>query len=103
MKTTNLFDLDKTIAKDLLSGCEYPWQALSKIKAYIISLGKNLDKALFDEVSPNVWFQKRQRFSRLLTSAPHALSGKTRKFVTAHLSAEALSLGKTVWWEIPPR
>ena len=58
MKTKNLFDLDKTIAKELLSYCEYPWEALSKIKEHIIFLGGKLDKALFDEISPGVWVSK---------------------------------------------
>lgn len=58
MKTTMLFDLEKTIAAPLLKKHEYPWQALSEIKEFTIALGKTLDKEKFDEVSPEVWVAK---------------------------------------------
>ncbi len=58
MKTTELFDLSKTIAKPLLEKSEYPWQILKDIKDFVISLGEKLDKSLFDEVSPQVWVAK---------------------------------------------
>ena len=58
MKTTQLYDLSKSIAKPLLEACEYPWQALGKIKDFVISLGETLDKEKFDEVSPQVWIAK---------------------------------------------
>ena len=58
MKTLELFDLSKTIAKPLLEKSEYPWQILKDIKEFVISLGEKLDKSLFDEVSPQVWVAK---------------------------------------------
>ena len=58
MKTTELYDLSKTIAKPLLESAEYPWQILGKIKEFIISLGETLDKDKFDQVSPQVWIAK---------------------------------------------
>lgn len=54
----NLYNLDETIAKDLLETVEYPWEVLSKIKDYIIALGKNLPKDQFDEIKENVWVAK---------------------------------------------
>jgi NDP-sugar pyrophosphorylase family protein len=58
MKTAELYDLKHTIAKSLLSECEYPWQALGKIKDFVIALGETLDKEKFDEVQPQVWIAK---------------------------------------------
>lgn len=58
MKINELYDLDKTIAKKVFDGCEYPWQVLSKIKEFTIALGGTLDKEKFDEISPNVWVAK---------------------------------------------
>ena len=58
MKTTELFNLEKTIAADLFENCEYPWQALPKIKEFVTELSKSLDKDKFDEVSPGVWIAK---------------------------------------------
>ena len=58
IKTQNLFDLDKTIAKDYLLGYEIPWQALGGISEYIIKLGKTLPRETFDEKNENVWIAK---------------------------------------------
>lgn len=53
-----LYDLSHTIASDYLSGFTYPWEALSGIKALILSLGECLDPALYDQPSPQVWVHK---------------------------------------------
>lgn len=58
MRTVDLFDLEKTIAKPLLETYEFPWQALGEIKSFVISVGEKLDKEKFDEVSPQVWIAK---------------------------------------------
>lgn len=70
MKINELFDLDKTIAAELFKGCEYPWQVLSKIKEFTLSLGEKLDKEKFDEVSPNVWVSKSARVAPTAFIAP---------------------------------
>lgn len=53
-----LYDLSHTLASDYLSGFTYPWEALSGIKALILSLGEGLDPALYDQPSPQVWVHK---------------------------------------------
>lgn len=58
MKISELFDLNKTIAKDYLINFEYPWEALSGIKDYIISLGKTLPKDIYEEKGENIWIAK---------------------------------------------
>ena len=40
----NLYNLEETIAKDLLESVTYPWEALPKIADFIIEIGKKLDK-----------------------------------------------------------
>ena len=54
----NLFDYSKTIAKPLLESIEYPWEALPKIKDFIIELGKTLDPKIYEQRSENVWVAK---------------------------------------------
>ena len=54
MKTTDLFDLEHTLAKEYLSAFEYPWQALKGIGEMIVQLGKNLGPE-YIQVSPSVW------------------------------------------------
>ena len=58
LKIKDLFDLSHTMAGEYLSGFEYPWQALSGIKDLIISLGGNLSKDEYNEISPQVWVHK---------------------------------------------
>lgn len=56
-KTTDLLDLDHTLAKDYLAQFEYPWSALTGIKDMIISLGKTLGND-YKEVKENVWIHE---------------------------------------------
>ena len=54
----NLFDFSKSIAKPLLESIEYPWEALPKIKDFIIELGKTLDPEIYEQRGENVWVAK---------------------------------------------
>ena len=54
LKTKDLYDLTHTKAAPILENTEYPWEALGKIKDFIIELGKTLPKDEYDEVSENV-------------------------------------------------
>ena len=53
-KTTDLFDLNHSIAGDYLAGFEYPWQALKGIKDLILSIGPSLGND-YTETAPQVW------------------------------------------------
>ena len=57
MKTVDLYDLSRSAAGEYLKGFEYPWEALSGIKALILELGRNLGE---DYVCPEsgVWVHK---------------------------------------------
>lgn len=54
----NLFDYSKTIAKPLLESVKYPWEALPKIKDFIIETGKTLDPEIYEQIKENVWVAK---------------------------------------------
>ena len=58
LKTKDLYDLSHTRAAELLEKTEYPWEALSQIKEFIIQTGESLSKDEFDEVSEHVWIAK---------------------------------------------
>ena len=58
VRICELFDLEKTIAKELFKDKEYPWEVLPNIKDFIIELGKTLPKETFNEVKENVWIAK---------------------------------------------
>lgn len=56
--TTALFDLDKTIASELLQNYKQPWDALNKISGHILALGANLSPDLFTKISNDIWIAK---------------------------------------------
>ena len=57
-KIEELFDLDKTIAKDIFDGVTYPWEVLTKIKEYILKLGETLSLEEYEHPSEDVWIAK---------------------------------------------
>lgn len=58
IRTQDLYDFEHSIAGDYLKQFDYPWQALSGIKALIVELGNKLDKSEYDQISENVWVHK---------------------------------------------
>ena len=57
-KIKNLYNLEETIAKDLLEQYEYPWEVLPNIKEYIIKLGNSLDSNEYEKIGEDVWIAK---------------------------------------------
>lgn len=55
IKITDLFDLTHTLAKDYLDGFTYPWEALSGLSDFIVTLGKTLDTNEYTQVAHHVW------------------------------------------------
>lgn len=56
--TKDLLDLEKTIARDVFDGAEFPWEILPKIKDFVVKLGESLDPEKFDNPQENVWIAK---------------------------------------------
>ena len=54
----DLFDLDKTIAKELFEGKTYPWEVLDEIKSFILKLGPTLDPEEYANPYEGVWVAK---------------------------------------------
>ena len=57
-KIKNLYNLDETIAKELLEKFTYPWEVLPHIEEFIIETGKKLSKDEYKEIKENVWVHK---------------------------------------------
>ncbi len=57
-KISNLYDLDQTIAKELLLKYTYPWEVLAHIEEFILELGEKLPKEEYNKVGENVWIHK---------------------------------------------
>jgi len=48
-----LFDLEHSLAKDLLKEKQYPWEVLPSLSEYILTIGPKLEG--FKEIKENVW------------------------------------------------
>ena len=57
-KIENLYNLDETIAKELLETVTYPWEALPKIADFIVELGNKLDPSIYEKKGENIWIAK---------------------------------------------
>ena len=57
-KIKNLYNLDETIAKELLESVTYPWEALPKIEEFIIEIGNKLDLDKYEKKGENIWIAK---------------------------------------------
>ena len=57
-KICNLYNLEETMAKELLERYTYPWEVLPYINDFIIKLGNTLDTEKYEKVRENVWIAK---------------------------------------------
>lgn len=53
-----LYNLEHTIAKELMEKYEYPWEALPHINDFIIEIGKILDEKIYEQKGENIWIAK---------------------------------------------
>ena len=58
IKVRDLYDLTHTRAAEMLGACEYPWEALGKIKATVLAIGQTLDPEVYDQPKEGVWIAK---------------------------------------------
>lgn len=55
LETCKLFTLDHSVAGELLSTYQYPWQALAHIKDFILKIGPTLDPRAYHSPQAGVW------------------------------------------------
>lgn len=54
-KISQMYDLEKTIAAELFTGAQYPWEVLPEIGAFIVKLGQTLDPERFEQRGEDIW------------------------------------------------
>ena len=54
----NLYDLKETIAADLFTEAEYPWEVLPRIHDFILELGKRLPEEIYEKRGEDIWIAK---------------------------------------------
>ena len=75
-KISNLFNLKETIAFELFTKSEYPWEILPKIKEFIMILGNSLSKSDYDMVDDNIWIAKSAKIATSACIHGPAIIGK---------------------------
>ncbi len=55
---SNLLDLSKSLAAGIFDGLTYPWEALPKIKEYILSVGETLSEDEYEHAGDGIWIAK---------------------------------------------
>ena len=64
IKTKSLYNLNFTIAAELLESCEYPFEVLPKISNFILELGSTLDSCEFDKIGDDIWVSKTAKVAK---------------------------------------
>ena len=58
LKNKNLFNFDETIASDIFTDREFPWEVLPHIGAFILTLGATLSPEEYEQKEENIWIAK---------------------------------------------
>jgi len=90
MKTTDLFDLQHSLAGEYLKEFQYPWQALKGIKDMILSIGETLGEN-YSEIKPTVWIHKTAKIAPTASiSGPCIIDAETEVRHCAYIRGSAL-------------
>ena len=58
VRSLELFDLSKTIARELFEKHSYPWEVLAELESFILELGKKRDPNEYDKKGDDIWIHK---------------------------------------------
>ena len=90
----NLYNLDRTIAKELLENLTYPWEALPLIGDFIIKKGNTLDPEIFEKRGENIWVAKSAKvFDSVYLHGPLIIDEKAEVRQCAFIRGNAI-IGK---------
>ena len=91
IETKQLLDLSHTLAGEYLAQFQYPWQALERLKEFILALGPTLSPEEYDQPQPNVWVHKTATvFPSAYLGAPCIIGPETEVRHGAFIRSSAL-------------
>ena len=64
IKTKSLYNLEFTLAAELLESCDYPFEILPKISNFFLELGSTLSSDEFDKIGDNFWISKSAKVAK---------------------------------------
>ncbi len=94
IKTEQLYDLSHTMARELLSDCEYPWMALPRIKDFIRELGKSLSPEDYDSPADEIWIAKDAKIAPSAVICGPTIIGKGTEVRTCAYIRGAVLVGE---------
>ena len=65
-----------TLAREMLEGCTYPWEALDKIKDTILAIGATLSLDEYDHPAEDVWIAKDAKVAKTASVTGPCIIGK---------------------------
>ena len=74
VRITDLFDLNECLERDIFSGLEYPWEALPRIRTFLLEFAKALPDD-FEQISEFVWVGKGTTIEKTVTIKGPAIIG----------------------------
>ncbi len=84
-------ELDETMAKELLDGLVYPWEALPLIKDYILKIGATLSEDEYDKRADDIWIHKTCKvYETASITGPCIIGEKTEVRPSAFIRGNAL-------------
>ena len=87
----NMYDLSHSLAGTYLKGFQYPWEALTGIKDLILTLGPQLSREEFAQVSEQVWVHKSAKVApTAYLGSPTIIGGGTEVRHGAFIRGSAL-------------
>ena len=75
VKTADLFDLSHTLAAAYLRECAYPFEALSHVGEWIVTIGKALPLEEFEQREAHVWVARGAQVAPTAVILPPAIIG----------------------------
>lgn len=94
-KIERLYDLTHTMASELLSRYEFPWQALPHIKEFVGELGKTLSPEEYDHPADGIWIAKDAKIAPSATILPPAIIGKGTELRTGAFIRGSVIVGES--------
>ncbi len=76
LEVKELYTLSETLAAPLLSSVTYPWEALSKIGAFILELGETLSEEEYEKRGENIWIARSARVAPTASITGPCIIGK---------------------------
>ncbi len=74
VRINDLFNLNECFERDIFDGLEYPWEALPRIKTFLLEFAKTLP-ADFEQISEFVWVGKGTSIEKTVTIKGPAIIG----------------------------